>query len=167
MKKYLNLVKSKLGYGFVVKFIQISREENEQADWLEKAASAEYTNIASKVLSFVQYTPSIDELEVQVIFLGIDWTTSIISYLKDGTLLEDCNASRRLKVQVARFVMIRDVLYKRGFSCPYLRCLALNEANYVMREVHEGICGNHSGACSLVHKLARVGYYWPTMQKDA
>uniref|UniRef100_A0A2N9JBP4 Reverse transcriptase domain-containing protein n=1 Tax=Fagus sylvatica TaxID=28930 RepID=A0A2N9JBP4_FAGSY len=41
------------------------------------------------------------------------------------------------------------------------------EANYVMREVHEGICGNHSGARSLVHKLVRAGYYWPTMQKDA
>uniref|UniRef100_A0A2N9GYK5 Reverse transcriptase domain-containing protein n=1 Tax=Fagus sylvatica TaxID=28930 RepID=A0A2N9GYK5_FAGSY len=41
------------------------------------------------------------------------------------------------------------------------------EADYVMREVHEGICGNHSGARSLVHKLVRAGYYWPTMQKDA
>ena len=35
-----------------------------------------------------------------------------------------------------------------------------------MREVHKGICGNHSGSRSLVHKLMRVGYYWPTMQKD-
>ena len=36
-----------------------------------------------------------------------------------------------------------------------------------MREVHEGICGNHSGSRSLVHKLVRARYYWPTMQKDA
>ncbi len=36
-----------------------------------------------------------------------------------------------------------------------------------MREVHKGICGNHSGARSLVSKLVRAGYYWPTMQKDA
>ena len=36
-----------------------------------------------------------------------------------------------------------------------------------MKEVHEGICGNHSGARSLVHKLIRAGYYWPTTQKDA
>ena len=35
-----------------------------------------------------------------------------------------------------------------------------------MRKVHEGIYGNHSGLRSLVHKLVRVGYYWPTMQKD-
>ena len=35
-----------------------------------------------------------------------------------------------------------------------------------MREVHEGICRNHLGSQSLVHKLIRAGYYWPTMQKD-
>ena len=64
-------------------------------------------------------------------------------------------------------MLIKDVLYKRRFSRPYLRCLGHEEANYVMREIHEGICGNHSGARSLVHKLIRAGYYWPIMLKDA
>ena len=45
--------------------------------------------------------------------------------------------------------------------------MGTEEADYVIREVHEGICGNHSGSRSLVHKLVRAGYYWPTMQKDA
>ena len=36
-----------------------------------------------------------------------------------------------------------------------------------MKEVHEGICENHSESQSLVHKLVRAGYYWTTMQKDA
>ena len=48
-----------------------------------------------------------------------------------------------------------------------MRCLILKEADYVMREVHEGICGNHFGSRSLVHKLIWAGYYWPTMQNDA
>jgi len=73
------------------------------------------------------------------------------------------DAVRKLKVQASHFVLIKEVLYKKGFSCPYLRCLGLEEANYVMREVHKGICGNHSGARSLVNKLIRTGYYWPTM----
>ena len=63
-------------------------------------------------------------------------------------------------------MLIKDVLYKRGFSRPYLRSLSHEEADYVMREVHEGICGNHSEAQSLVHKLIQAGYYWPTMLKD-
>ena len=60
-----------------------------------------------------------------------------------------------------------EVLYKRGFSQPYLRYLALDEANYVLREVHEGACGNHFGAISLVHKVVCASYYWPPIQADA
>ena len=93
--------------------------------------------------------------------------TPISSYLKDDVLPSNKEAARKLKVQTACFILIKDVLYKRGFSRPYLRCLVLEEADYVTREVHEGVCENHSGSQSLVHKLIRVGYYWPTMQKDA
>ena len=46
----------------------------------------------------------------------VDWTTSIISYLKNRTLPEDRNESRQLKVRASRFKLIADVLYKRNFS---------------------------------------------------
>ena len=82
-------------------------------------------------------------------------------------LLDEKDTARKLKVQASQFVLIKDVLYKRGFSRPYLRCLVPEEVEYVIREVHEGICGNHLGARSLVYKLIWAGYYWPTMQKDA
>ena len=91
----------------------------------------------------------------------------LISYLRTSALLDGKDAARKLKVQASRFVLIKDILYKRGFSRPFLKCLSHDKADYVMREVHEGICGNYSGAQSLVHKLTRVGYYWPTMLKDA
>lgn len=35
------------------------------------------------------------------------------------------------------------------------------------REVHEGICGDHSSRPMLAKKLMRIGYYWPTMEKYA
>ena len=119
------------------------------------------------VLSFVQLSPLIESSEVQEIGSKSNWTTAIASYLKDGLLPNEKEAARKVKVRAARFVLIKDVLYKRGFSRPYLRCLSNEEANYVMREVHEGIYGNHSGSRSLVHKLVGAGYYWPTMQTDA
>ena len=88
----------------------------------------------------------IDGVGVQEIGSESNWSTPIVSYLKDGTLLDGKEAARKLKVQATRFVLIKDILYKRGFSRPYLRCLGLDEADYVMREVHEGIYGNHSGS---------------------
>ena len=59
------------------------------------------------------------------------------------------------------------MLYKKGLSQPYLRCLAPNEANYVLREVHEEVYENHSRARALVHKVVRACYYWLTIQADA
>ena len=93
--------------------------------------------------------------------------TPIVIYLKDKRPSEDKDEARKLKIRAAKYVLIDEVLYKRGFSQPYLRCLALDKSNYVLREVHEGACGNHSGARALVHKVVRVGYYWPTIQVDA
>ena len=83
--------------------------------------------------------------------------------MKNGVLPDEKEAVRKLKLQATRFVLIKDVLHKRGFSRPYQRCLGNEEANYVIREVHEGIYRNHSRSRSLVHKLVRAGYYWPTM----
>ena len=80
-----------------------------------KAALAEHMIIPSKVLSFVQLLSLIDGDEVQEIDLRSNWTTPIVSYLKDGTLLDGKEAIRKLKIQVACFVLIKDVLYKRGF----------------------------------------------------
>jgi len=56
-----------------------------------------------------------------------------------------------------KFVLMDKVLYKRGFSQHYLRCLIPDESNYVMRDVYEEACENHSRARSFIHKIVRVG----------
>ena len=109
--------------------------------------------LPGNVLSFVQLSPLIDSDDMQEIGSESNWTTPIVSYLKNGVLPDGKKTARKLKVQAARFVLIKDILYKRGFSCPYLRCLGMEEADYVIRGVHEGICRNHLGSRSLVHKL--------------
>ena len=139
-----------------VKFIQIPREENKHADCLAKAASAEHMIIPNQVLSFIQNSPLIESISVQEIGSENDWMTPITSYLKDGVLPDGREAARRFTVQATQFVLNKDVLYKRGFSRPYLRCLTLQEANYVMREVHKGVYRNHSRSQSLGHKLIWV-----------
>ena len=167
MKKYLEEVKNRID-SLEVRIVQIPREENECTDRLTKAASIEFMIVPEQVLSFVQVSLLIDDgINVQEMNSKNNWTTPLIAYLRSSILPDGKEAARKLKVQALRFVIIKDVLYKRGFSRPYLRCLSHEEADYVMREVYEGIYGNHSGGRSLVHKLIRAGYYWPTMLKDA
>ena len=112
----------------------------------------------------VQHIPSIDLLEVQQIEGEENWMTPIVAYLKDGRLLEERDEVRKLRIRSAKYVLIDEVLYKKDFSQPYLRCLTLDKANYVFGEVHEGAYGNHSGARALVHNVVCASYYWLTIQ---
>ena len=134
MKKYLSRVMRLVKRFEKVDFVQIPREENVEADTIAKEASADESLEKSDE---VQYMPSIDVQEVQQVDNRENWMTPIISYLKDGRLPEEKDEARKVRVRSARYVLMNEVLYKRGFSQPYLRCLAPNEANYVLREVHE------------------------------
>ena len=147
MKKYLKKVVRLVKKFKKVDFIQIPREENIEADILAKEASA---NETMDELDAIQYMPSIDLPEMLQIEDDENWMTPIVSYLKDGRLPEVKEEARKLKVKSARYILMDEVLYKRGFSQPLLRCLAPNEANYMLREVHEGACGNHSDRKSVV-----------------
>ena len=123
---------------------------------------------SKQILYFVQISSLIDDkADMQEVNSDKNWTTPLIAYLRSDILPGGKDAARKMKAQASRFVLIKDVLYKRSFSRPYLRCLSHDEVDYVMKEVHKGICGNHSGAQSLVHKLIRARYYWPTMLKVA
>ena len=66
MKLYLNQVRKKVD-DLKAKIIQIPRGENEQADRLAKAASAEHMITHGNVLYFVQLSPLIESSEVQEI----------------------------------------------------------------------------------------------------
>nr|CAN82803.1 hypothetical protein VITISV_024865 [Vitis vinifera] len=98
---------------------------------------------------------------------GQDWTEAIIKYLRTSTLLEEPKQAHKTRVQAARFTLIGGHLYKRSFTGPYLRCLNHSKALYVLAELHEEVCGNHSGGRTLAHRAHSQGYYWPTMKKDA
>jgi hypothetical protein len=73
----------------------------------------------------------------------------------------------QLRMKAGRFMMVNGRLYKRGFTLPLLKCVSPEEGNYVLREIHEGICGSHSGARVLAHKAVRAGFYWPNMNKES
>ena len=108
-----------------------------------------------------------DDEEMSPIMFELSMMDPIWDYLVDETLPSDSKEASKLRMRLARFTIHRGTLYKRGFSTPILKCLGKEDTNYVMREVHEGICGNHIGARSFVAKILRQGYYWPTKLKDA
>ena len=95
-----------------------------------------------------------------------DWIDPILEYLTKEKIPEDKNETKRIKYQANRYTILNEKLYRQGYTMPYLICLIPDEADYVMREIHEEVCDNHSGKRSLPQKALRQKYYWPTMQKD-
>ncbi|KAL5552902.1 hypothetical protein UlMin_040303 [Ulmus minor] len=112
--------------------------------------------------------PSIDKhQQVDAISDKPTWMDPIVAYLRDGTLPQDKFEARRLQYRSARYFLDKDKLRKRSFSSPSLTCLNEDQAKYVLQEVHEGVCGNHSSGRALAQKVLRQGYYWPTIQADS
>ena len=91
----------------------------------------------------------------------------ILDFIIDGRLPDDPKEAEKVRTRSVRFTNHKGSLYKRGFFTPILKCIAGKYIEYVLREVHEGICGNHIGARALAGKVLRQGYYWPTILKDA
>ncbi|KAI5355992.1 hypothetical protein L3X38_008887 [Prunus dulcis] len=146
---------------------QIPRGENSHADALARLASAINDKVERKVPVEILAQPSTITSETCAVRYEDTWMSPIYSYLTNGTLPEDKPQARKLRYRSARYTVINDVLYKRGYTTPYLKCLTAEQGDYVLREVHNGVCGDHSGSRSLAYKVFRQGYFWPTMHQDA
>ncbi|XP_040998929.1 uncharacterized protein LOC121244787 [Juglans microcarpa x Juglans regia] len=108
-------------------------------------------------------------IEVMTIQPGTpDEAASIVRYLETGKVSEDRQKVRKVRNRAARYTMIEGVLYRQDHSAPLLRCISPKEAQYMLAEIQEGICGNHSEGRTLVgKKMMRVDYYWLQALRDA
>ncbi|GJV60196.1 reverse transcriptase domain-containing protein [Tanacetum coccineum] len=169
MVQYLNKVKTlaKSFKEFSIK--QIPRSENKKADALSKIASTSFAHLSKQVLVEELKEKSINEKEILDVVEeeGNTWMTPICEYLAKEILPKDKKKARAVRRKAARYTMINGTLYKKSFLGPWLRCVGPLQANYVLREIHEGSCSMHSGPRSVVAKVIRTGYYWPTMHMDA
>ena len=169
MAAYLKVAGEQLKRFGWFKIEQVPRTKNTEVDVLAKLASGLKDDVLGDAPIQLILEPSIRESADHV--MPVDhstcWVDPILEYLTKGKIPKDKNEVRRVKYQANRYIVLSEKLYRRGYTMPYLRCLRPDEADYIMREIHEGFCGNHSGKRSLAQMALRQGYYWPTMQKDS
>ncbi|XP_075097961.1 uncharacterized protein LOC142175275 [Nicotiana tabacum] len=159
MKQYLVKIQALLARFLEWSITHIPREENAEVDALASLGSSTEMK-GSESGTVVQLMHSVLDVdnyyEVNTTNLVWDWKDEIIDYLEYGKRPEDSKASCALHVKAARYIFKGSQLYRKSFQGSLARYLGASEANYVIREVHEGICKNHSGADSLVLKLLRA-----------
>ncbi|GJZ82633.1 reverse transcriptase domain-containing protein [Tanacetum coccineum] len=142
MIKFLKKVKS-LVNGFVnLSISQVPRSKNKKADALSKIASTSFANLSKQVLEEILKNKSIQKEKVVTIVEeeGPTWMTPIMEYLKNGTLPDDRKQASKLRIKARQYELLEEVLYRRSFLKPWLRCVGPLQANYMIREIHEGSC---------------------------
>ncbi|GKB66940.1 reverse transcriptase domain-containing protein [Tanacetum coccineum] len=158
MIRYLEKVRTLTSSFKAFSIRQIPRSENKKADALSKIASTSFAHLSKQVLVEELKEKSISEVEILAVVEeeGDTWMTPIFEYLKDETLPADVKKARAVRRKSQRFAVINGTLYRKSFLGPWLRCVGPLQANYVLREIHEGSCSMHAGTRSE-----------PTMHKDA
>ncbi|GJY00047.1 reverse transcriptase domain-containing protein [Tanacetum coccineum] len=169
MIKYLEKVKTLANTFWAFSIKQVPRSKNKKADELSKITSTSFAHLSKQVSVEELKEKSVNESEVLAVVEeeGESWMTPIHEYLTDETLPAERKKARVIKRKSQRFAIVNEILYKKSFLDPWLRCVGPSQANYVLREIHEGSCSMHAGTRSVIAKDLRIGYYWPTMHKDA
>ena len=92
----------------------------------------------------------------------------VVSFLKDGTLPNDKIEVDKVRRKAPKYWFLEEQkLYKRSYFGPYLLCAHPEVVEALLEELHEGICGTHTGGRSLSHRALTQRYWWPSMQKSS
>ncbi|XP_076959163.1 uncharacterized protein LOC143635161 [Bidens hawaiensis] len=168
MASYLAQAKVLMATFITCKVKHFKRSENKQADTLSKLASVGFEHLAKDVRIEVLATPSTMNREVCVCStVESNWMTPIVTYLSTGILPDNKAESRKIRHKALNYTIQDGILYRRSYLGPLLRCVDPQDANYLLREIHEGICGVHAGPRMVVAKITNTGYYWLGMHVDA
>ncbi|XP_022040285.1 uncharacterized protein LOC110942830 [Helianthus annuus] len=158
MALYLEQARMLINQFQTFKVIHINRSENKHADALSKLAASSFKHLAKEVRIEVLSNPSIHLKQVSVIEMGNpSWMSPIILYLQHGKLPEGKAEARKIQHKAINYEMADGILYRKSFMGPLLRCVDKIDAQYLVREIHEGLCGIHAGPRMVVAKIMSAG----------
>jgi ribonuclease HI len=87
----------------------------------------------------------------EVMMLGEDWRDAYINFIRDQRLPAGMDARSAETARVMRrskgFVLVDSKLYWRGArSGVLMKCVTKEDGYDILREIHEGVCGNHAAS---------------------
>ena len=171
MQEYLSQVK-RLQSGFdLFSLFHVSRSGNTHADSLATLATSSAGDLPRIIL--VEHLDRANEVakgmaHIHEVIVGPSWMDPMVKFLKDDILPEEKLEAKKIQRKAPRFWLSEDhKLYKRSYSGPYLLCVHPEASELLLEELHEGICGSHTGGRSLSHRAITQGYWWLRMQKEA
>ena len=151
--------------------LHVPRSDNAHADSLAMLATSSAQDLPRVILVEDLYKPTKtrgETTQINQIRARPSWMDSIIRFLKEDILPEERIEADKVRRKATSYWLSKNYkLYKRSFSGPYLLCVHPELIESLLEELHEGICGSHTGGRSLAHRAITQGYWWPNMQREA
>ena len=131
------------------------RSGNAHADSLAMLATSSAQNLPRIILVEDLRKPSatVNTVQINQVRARPSWMDSITQFLKEDILPEEKIEADKIRRKATNYWLSEDgKLYRRSFSGPYLLCVHPEQTESLLEEMHEGICGSHTGGRSLAHR---------------
>ena len=156
MLEYLCLVRSIQERFEVFDLSHVPRSGNTHADSLATLATSSVQDLPRVILVEDLYTRTLTHQgapQIHQITLGPSWMDAISLFLEKDVLPEEKSKADKVRRKAPQFWLSEDKkLYKRSFSGSYLLCVHPKASETLLEELHEGVCGSHTGGRSLSHR---------------
>jgi ribonuclease HI len=163
-----------------LEFHHVVHDNNVAADILSKLGSTR-AQVPAGVFVHELHAPSIPEpapttidpahppTSQEVMMIDVDWRQPSIDYIREQNVPTDKNLAEQLIHRTKSYVLVGDMLYRRGATSGVLmKCVPREEGKDILEEIHKGVCGNHaSSRTPIISKAFRRAFYWPTALGDA
>ena len=100
---------------------------------------------------------------------GIPWFADIANYLVGKVLPQNLDSYRRKKLfsELKNYFWEDPYLFRICADQIIRRCVSHEEGQKILFHCHNGPTGGHYSANRTAQKVLEVGFYWPTIFKDA
>lgn len=74
----------------------------------------------------------------------------------DWVLPAEASEARRMRMKATLYLIKDNILYKKSYLEPLLRCVKPTQAQHILKEINEGMCGIHSGSRAVAIKANEI-----------
>ncbi|XP_071712901.1 uncharacterized protein [Rutidosis leptorrhynchoides] len=159
MQKYLQLLRESTEHFKHFELSQVPRSQNKKADALSKLAALTFSYFQKQVWVEELPSKSIDN-DLMVAYVEEaqpNWMEPILQYICNDTLPSDSREARLVRERAPMYIIHNDILYRKSYYGPMMRCVGPIEAEMIVEEVHNDTCALHSGYKTIAVKIMRMG----------
>jgi hypothetical protein len=90
----------------------------------------------------------------------------IRAYLDNQPPSDDSAEVERIARKSRRYHLIDGVLFRQGANRIMMKCISREEGIELLEDVLKSVCRSHSSWRSIIGKVFRHEFYWPTVKDD-